>query len=46
VVLLGTMATHHPSETLVYDVRGMRFEGKRDTNEGFSRAYRKQYLNA
>ena len=44
VVLLGTMACHHPSETLAYDVNGMRFEGRRDAHNGFSRKYREQYL--
>lgn len=44
VVLLGTMACHYPSDALAYDVNGMRFEGRRDAKQGFSRKYREQYL--
>ena len=44
VVLLGTMACHHPSDTLAYDVTGMRFAGHRDAKQGFARKYREQYL--
>lgn len=46
VVLLGTLALHHPGEALPYDVTGMRFDGKRDERVGFSRKYREQYLTA
>ena len=46
VVLLGTLALHHPGETLAYDAAGMRFAGKRDEPVGFSRRYREQYLSA
>lgn len=46
VVLLGTLAFHHPAETLTYDVAGMQFAGKRDTSAGFSRQYREKYLTA
>ncbi len=44
VVLLGTLASHHPSEVLEYDVNGMEFEDQRDTSQGFSRKYREKYL--
>jgi hypothetical protein len=44
VVLLGTMATHHPSEPLEYDCDAMQFENEKDRNNGFSRRYREQYL--
>lgn len=43
VVLLGTLAIHHPSESLEYDVNAMQFEGRKDM-PGFSRSYREQYL--
>jgi predicted dehydrogenase len=46
VVLLGTLALHHPGETLPYDAGAMRFQGKRDERVGFSRKYREQYLSA
>jgi predicted dehydrogenase len=44
VVLLGTMATHHPGQALEYDVKGMRFANESDSGQGFSRKYRRQYL--
>jgi hypothetical protein len=44
VVLLGTIACHHPSETLAYDVEGMRFDGSSEQDRGFSRKYREEYL--
>jgi predicted dehydrogenase len=44
VVLLGTIACHEPGETLIYDVNAMRFDGRRHTNNGFSRRYREEYL--
>ena len=44
VVLLGTMACHHPATTLVYDVDDMQFERQRDRHNGFSRRYREEYL--
>ncbi len=44
VVLLGTMACHHPATTLTYNGEEMQFERKRDRNQGFSRSYREQYL--
>ncbi len=44
VVLLGTMACHHPAATLAYDADEMQFERKRDRHHGFSRRYREQYL--
>jgi predicted dehydrogenase len=44
VVLLGTLACHHSSDTLTYDVNAMRFEGRRDAKLGFSRKYRERYL--
>ena len=43
-VLLGTIALHHPSDTLEYDCDAMQFERGRDRNNGFSRRYREQYL--
>ena len=43
-VLLGTVALHHPSETMDYDCDAMQFEGGRDRSNGFSRRYREQYL--
>jgi predicted dehydrogenase len=43
VVLLGTLACQHPSETLAYDVNAMRFEGRK-VSDGFARKYREQYL--
>ena len=44
VVLLGTMASYHPAQTLDYDCDRMEFEGRKDRNGGFSRRYREQYL--
>ena len=44
VVLLGTLACHHPAETLAYDVNAMQFEGRRDNTHGFARKYREKYL--
>ena len=44
VVLLGTLALYHPGETLTYDVEAMRFEGRHEANQRFSRAYREDYL--
>ena len=44
VVLLGTLACHHPSETLAYDVNAMRFDGGDGDELGFSRKYREEYL--
>ena len=44
VVLLGTLATHHPSVALDYDVNAMRFHDRRRDTQGFSRKYREQYL--
>jgi predicted dehydrogenase len=43
VVLLGTIACHHSSETLAYDVSGMKFDGA-EREHGFSRRYREEYL--
>jgi predicted dehydrogenase len=44
VVLLGTLACEKPGEALEYDVNGMQFPGRRDTEPGFARDYREQYL--
>jgi hypothetical protein len=44
VVLLGTIACHHPSETLAYDAAGMKFDNGFDRDSGFSRKYREEYL--
>jgi predicted dehydrogenase len=44
VVLLGTMASHHPGDALAYDCDAMQFEDRRDRHNGFSRRYREQYL--
>ena len=44
VVLLGTLACHHSTDPLSYDVNAMRFEGRRDPKLGFSRTYREKYL--
>jgi predicted dehydrogenase len=44
VVLLGTLACQYPSTTLTYDVTRMLFEGRRETPHGFSRTYRRKYL--
>jgi hypothetical protein len=44
VVLLGTLACRHPSESLTYDASGLRFEGRRDHGHGFARNYRRKYL--
>jgi predicted dehydrogenase len=43
VVLLGTLACHHPAEPLAYDANAMCFDGRRVTH-GFGRKYREQYL--
>ena len=44
VVLLGTMAIHHPSTALTYNADEMQFEGQRDRHHGFSRRFREEYL--
>jgi hypothetical protein len=44
VVLLGTMATYSPGETLEYDCDAMQFDRRRDRHNGFSRRYRERYL--
>jgi predicted dehydrogenase len=45
VVLLGTLACHHPAQALKYDAPGMCFEGRRPNADAFSREYRKKYLH-
>ena len=43
VVLLGTMACHHPATALTYHAEEMQFEGQRDQHHGFSRRFREEY---
>ena len=44
VVLLGTMASHYPGRTLQYDAAAMRFAEVDGPTAGFSRDYRRRYL--
>ena len=44
VVLLGTLACHHPTETLAYDVNRLQFDGRRNSTQEFARTYREEYL--
>lgn len=43
-VLLGTVASHYPGQTLAYDSAAMRVTSHRDANRWFGRSYRKAYL--
>jgi predicted dehydrogenase len=44
VVLLGTIASHFPNETLAYDPATMRFPSHREASAWITRSYRRQYL--
>lgn len=45
IVLLGTLACEKAGEALDYDVAAMQFPGRVDTEPGFARDYREQYLH-
>ena len=44
VVLLGTMACHHPARALTYDAGEMQFEAQRDRHTRVLAALPEQYL--
>jgi hypothetical protein len=43
-VLLGSVAEHHPAETLAYDPATMRVTNRKEPNRHLARTFRKKYL--
>jgi hypothetical protein len=43
-VLLGSVAEHHPNQTLTYDPAAMRITSHKDPNTHLGRKFRKKYL--
>src|SRR4029450_12242539 len=43
-VLLGSVAEHHPNETLAYDPAAMRVTNRKEPNKYLGRKFRKKYL--